>query len=105
MPVDLLKIDVKTAYMNEEVLIEFAKYANGRTAIRAYSTSGEPAFTATVNIPEAVPGEGCVFLKGWAENEGIPEALVKAGVVTLTGRKIATGMCAADEAKIIVPVK
>ncbi len=105
MPVDLLKIHVKAAYVDEDVLIEFAKYENGRTAIRALTEQGEPSFVATVNIPQATPGEGCVFLKGWAENEGIPQALVKAGLVELTGRKIATGMCAADEAKILVPVK
>ena len=105
MPVDLFKVHIKTKYMDEDVLLEFAKYENGRIAIRALTEQGEPAFVATVNIPQATPAEGCVFLKGWSENEGIPEALVKEGVVELTGRKIATGMCAADEAKILIPMK
>jgi hypothetical protein len=51
------------------------------------------------------PNEGCVFLKGWSENVGIPEALVKAGIVELTGRKVISRFCEAVEARLLVEVE
>jgi hypothetical protein len=101
MPVGMLKIMVDTKYIHEEVVLEFCQYDNKRTAIRAYALDGDPMFTATVNIPNETPAKDCVFLKGWSENEGLPEALVKAGVVKLTGRKVTTGYTEAVEAKIL----
>jgi hypothetical protein len=63
---------------------------------------GSPWFRATVNIPEAELADDHVLLKGWSENEGVPEALVKAGIVELTGRQVPTGHCFAEEAKLLV---
>jgi len=93
-------IDVKSKYINEMVELVFAHYANDSVAIKGISLDGEPMFTATVALDEK-PSEGCVFLKGWSENEGIPEALVKAGIVELTGRRVKTGYCEAVEAKLL----
>jgi len=95
-----MKVHIKTRYCNETVELFFAKYQNGSTAIQAKSLFGEPVFTATVALEE-MPPENHVFLKGWSENEGVPEALVKAGVVKLTGRKIPTGYCEAEEAELL----
>ncbi len=94
-------VKVKTKYTNEAVELQFAKYGNGSTSISATSLEGEPLFTATVALDE-MPSEGCVFLKGWSENEGVPEALVKEGIVELTGKIIPTGYCEAVEAKLLV---
>ena len=97
-----MKIHVKTKYTDEDVVLDLSrKYGNGSRAITAATLFGEPQFTATVALDE-LPAEGCVFLKGWSENEGIPEALVKAGVVELTGRTFPTGYCEAIEAKLLV---
>ena len=96
-----MKITVNAKYIKGEVELQFGKYQNGSTAIQAFSLYGEPEFKATVALDE-LPSEGCVFLKGWSENEGIPAALVKAGVVELTGRKIPTGYCEAEEAKLLI---
>lgn len=95
-----MKIFVKSKHINEEVELNFRKYGNGSPAITATSLDGEPMFTATVALDEK-PADGCVFLKGWSENEGIPEALVKAGVVELTGGGVETGYCLAIEAKLL----
>ena len=46
-----------------------------------------------------IPGN--VWLKDWSENEGVPEALVKAGLVELTGIQWATGFCEAKEARLL----
>ena len=91
---------IKSKYTNEDVILNYGKYGNGSVDIQGLSDIGEPLFTATVALDE-LPNEGCVFLKGWSENEGIPEALVQAGIVELTGRKIPTGYCEAIEAKLL----
>lgn len=83
--------------------IEFGRYGSGELSMEiidregtAYPTSipGERLTVATVSlIPygNPKPAYGCVWLKGWSENEGIPDALVAGGVVTLTGRSTSTG--------------
>ncbi len=95
-----MKIQVNTKYIKGKVELQFAKYQNGSTAIQAFSLYGEPEFTATVALDEK-PKDGYVFLKGWSENEGIPNALEKAGITQLTGRTIPTGFVEAQEAKLL----
>lgn len=96
-----MKAYIKSKYCDEEVELSFGCYGDGSTAIQGKSLLGEPIFTATVALDEK-PKEGHVFLKGWSENEGVPDALVKAGIVQLTGRKIPTGYCEALEAKLLM---
>ena len=55
-----------------------------------------------MNIPEHALKEGHVFLKGWSENEGVPEELDRLGIVELTGRKVRTGFVKAQEAKLLI---
>lgn len=95
-----MKTYIKSKYCNEEIELSFAYYGNGSRAIQGFTLQGEPQFVATVALDE-IPAKDCVFLKGWSENEGIPEALVKAGLVELTGRKIPTGYCEAEEARLL----
>lgn len=84
--------------------IKFGRYASGELAIQIMNDlDGTPEAKATVSLvpygaPE--PGEFGVWLKGWSENEGIPEALAKAGIVTLTGRKWETGYTEAQHAEL-----
>jgi len=94
-------IKINSKYTNEDVILTFGLYSNGTTAIMGKSLNHEPLFTATVALDKK-PFEGCVFLKGWSENEGVPESLVKAGVVELTGRTIDCGYCKAQEAKLLI---
>ncbi len=96
-----MKIEVHTPFCNEEVELSFAKYGDGSVAIQATSLDFEPMFTATVCLEEPAK-KGHVFLKGWSENEGVPEALVKAGIVELTGHTVPTGYCEAIEAKLLI---
>ena len=85
-------ININAKYVKGETQLHFMKYANGSIAIQGLSLYGEPMFIATVALDE-LPPKGHVFLKGWSENEGIPESLENAGIVKLTGRKIPTGYC------------
>lgn len=96
-----MKVHIKAKYCDEEVELVFGKYGDGSVAIQGTSLIGEPIFTATVALDEK-PAEGCVFLKDWSENQGISEALVKAGIVEMTGRKVPAGFCEALEAKLLV---
>ena len=95
-----MKVKIKSKYTDEMTNLSFSFYENGSTVITGTSLQGEPLFTATVALNE-VPSPGFVFLKGWSENEGIPEALVSAGIVKLTGKTIPTGYCKAQEAQLL----
>ena len=54
-----------------------------RLAAWVEDANGEREYTATVNTDGTPPGDGFVFLKGWSENDGVPEALERAGAVEL----------------------
>lgn len=82
--------------------LRFARYGNGEIAIRIVNEDEEPEAMVTValeNAPDAVTRKG-VWLKGWSENEGFPEALEKAGICKLTGETFPTGYCEAEFAEL-----
>lgn len=60
----------------------------------------EPYGTVSVNLPEP-PAGGCIWVKTWAENEGLLEQLVNLGLLELTGREQYSGWVNAPEAKLI----
>lgn len=67
---------------NNDCELVFDEYYNGRTRIRLVDASdGEDVATATVNLPDLEIPAGFVAVKDYSENEGMLEALVKAGVV------------------------
>lgn len=95
-------VQIDSKYVSEQALLAFLKYKDDSVAIVGYSwKTGEPLFTASVWLPDP-PAEGCVWLKGWEENEGIPQALVERGIVRLTGQTCNTGFCEAIEARLLV---
>ena len=83
-----------------------AFYSDGSTALIIQSERGKEA-TATVCLaPEGpTPENGFVWLKGWSENEGIPEALEKAGIVKRTGDVFPTGFVFAELAELLSEVE
>lgn len=81
-------IRVKTPYIDAVLTLDPHHYHNGIPALQLWGQdedgNPEPYATASVNPPVADPSivkPGHIFLKGWSENEGIPEALISAGVV------------------------
>ena len=77
-----------------EILI--GRYANNATALRIIAAEternqllgvfpGEPIAVTTVNANDCKLGKNEVLIKDWSENEGMADALAKAGVVELTG--------------------
>lgn len=92
------QLKVGPAKFSRAGYVKFTRYPfNGETAIRIFSEDGEPEATATVALEHApnASGRNGVWLKGWSENEGIPAALERAGIVKLTGETHPTGFCEA----------
>lgn len=77
-------------------------YPNGALALVGQGGQ-ETQFVATVNLapygsrPLDVHE---VWMKGWGENEGVPEALARAGVITLTGETMPAGHAIAQLAHL-----
>lgn len=84
--------------------LQVGYYAGGGVALSVYSGQGKE-YTATVNLVDHPLPEGEVWLKGWPENEGVPEALEAAGVVELTGRRQITGHAEAQHALLLIDVE
>lgn len=66
--------------------------SNGEFALMAYSDGDygvEPLTDVSINLEGLgyKPSSGAFFVKNWGENEGLAEALVKANVIELTGRR------------------
>lgn len=102
-PVEPTKIAVeKTSYFPMKSVLRFGKHADGNVAIQGYDPkTGNKTFLATLSMGEPAL-EGYVWLKGWDENEGVIDALVKAGVVSITGKAVICGKFAAIEARLLV---
>lgn len=73
----------RTKYIDEPAILKQAHYGDGSIALLAFSELGEPLFKLTVCLQEygQKPRDGHVFIKVYAENEGVLEALQAAGVV------------------------
>jgi hypothetical protein len=86
--------------------VEIGKYLADDSIALRITDNGMPVATATVCLVKSgVPVEaGKVWLKGWGENEGIPEALEKAGIVKLTGKAFTVGYGKALEADLLVNI-
>lgn len=99
----VIRIDNK--YYKGMGVVVWRAYSNKRIAILLESLMGEPLFTATVNIPEAILGKDEVLIKNWSENEGVLATLVNAGVVEGTGKKVPTGFVKANVCRLLVQPK
>lgn len=80
-----------------------SKYEYGGTALMAINpNSGGREFVASVFMEGLVPeDENTIWLKGWSENEGIPEELEGHGVIEFTGKTAQAGFATAHEAVIL----
>lgn len=77
------------------------KYAqSGQIAICLVEEDGCPLATATCSIKGAELEWGEVIIKDWSENNGMVDALVKAGVVEPSHRQIQTGFVQAKVCRL-----
>lgn len=83
--------------------VVFGKYSNNMPSISLFDVEdGSPVCVATVNLPEINVQEGHTLIKNYSENNGVLEALVKAGIVEDTGRVFPAGHVEANLVKIII---
>ena len=74
-----------------QLSLQFAKYANGQTAIKLWDmTDGFPFATATIAVDDQLL-EDEVAIKNYSENEGILFSLIEAGVVDYPHEFIQSG--------------
>lgn len=80
--------------------LQLGKYSNDRLAIELVSAEEniekglflhEPIATSTVNLPHVDLGEDEIIIKDYSENEGMTEALEKAGYVSPVIKTVQTG--------------
>ena len=69
---------MKMRFKKWDCVISVGKYENGNTAIQLFD--GEPIAIATVNLGEKLPKD-LAYIKDYSENQGMLDALLKAGVV------------------------
>ena len=92
---------MKTTFRNFGVCqIHFARYINGRTAIRLTGAEGFPIATATVNAPNVPLQKDEVIIKDYSENEGIFMGLIQDNVIEDTGRRVPLGYAEGRIAKL-----
>lgn len=78
-----------TRYATHGGWAEFGRYASGEIAIIIKGDDGEALVKASVSlVPYGAedPGEFGLWIKDWSENEGVADALVRSGIVQLTGK-------------------
>lgn len=86
-----MKLNVKTAYINETCILRAYKYMNDRVALQLISLKGEPVARITVNVEDAKLNDDDVCIKDYSENAGMLDAMINAGVVAPPHREIAQG--------------
>ena len=105
MRISTNKTFLDTRYGGQEVRVILAQYAGGEQALLLEDAeTGEPWATVSVNLKQAPP-KGCVWVKGWSENEGLFDLLVRnmvldekveaeasSGFVVVTAHRIVSGL-------------
>jgi hypothetical protein len=84
----------------EDVHLHAAEYADGSVALTLSDVNG-PLATATVRLVHESPAPGCVWIKDYAECEGMLASLTEAGVVSPTGRYAQAGFTHVPEARLL----
>jgi hypothetical protein len=74
---------------------------NGVMAVVASNLDGQRYAVVSVNMEQADPEPGCFWLKDWSENQELAAALLRQGVIELTGRICITGFVQAKEARFV----
>ena len=84
---------IKTMYYTGKVKIIKMKYAEDNSiALQLVDAEdGEPVARATVCLRHSALAPNEVLLRGWSENEGLPEELERLGIVGPVKRFIPTG--------------
>lgn len=79
----MIRVHIKSKFINEGGVVGRSRYADGSPVLLFSPDSGEPAWALSTNLAGhgIVTPENHAYIKGYAEHEGLCEALVKLGVV------------------------
>lgn len=91
----------KTPFLSEGLyeLDKAGHYSDGSWCLRLYQ-NGLPALTVTVAVENSGITDGHILIKNWSENEGVREALLKAGVIENVAVLVPTGFVHAHLCKL-----
>lgn len=89
-----------------DCVIQLARYPDTErlALILLDKETGEDMTVATVNMPGIFLRSEEVMIKDWSENEGVLEALQKAGVVEPTGLTYPSGFVEVPKCLVTVPI-
>ncbi|WP_321416774.1 hypothetical protein [uncultured Methanomethylovorans sp.] len=94
---------IKVQFGECDCIAEKLKYNNGRIAIQLIDDcDGAPVATATINIPAESLAKDEAIIKDYAENEGMVQALMDAGIITKFVRQARSGYITAPIYKVNV---
>ena len=96
-----------TKYCNDYGVVALGHYGDNSLAIRLMTVYGQPLATPTVNLQQhgEKPADGNVFIRDYAENEGMYECLKQLGIVGESIREITFGFGKARECPFILPLE
>jgi hypothetical protein len=66
--------------LHQVVQARFDRYRNGQIALQLVTEQDEPWLTASCAIDAPIPA-GCIAVKDWSENEGVPSLLARCGII------------------------
>jgi hypothetical protein len=70
-------------FLKWDCILSFAKYPNGRTAIRLIDKhDGSPIAMATLNMPEIALADNEILVKDYSENRGMAQAFIDYGIAS-----------------------
>ena len=73
---------VKLNYGEVTGPLRFIQYVDGSPGLMILTDEGPEVLSINLAQYGLVPGEGYVYVKDYSEHEGLPNALVRAGVAT-----------------------
>lgn len=85
----------------ENCSVSLLKYRNGHPAIKI-NQGFHPIMTASVCLIDTPLPEGHIFIKNWAENEGILEELIRLKIIKDTGKTSPCGFVEANLCKLLI---
>jgi hypothetical protein len=94
---------MKVRFQGWDCELRFQAYGNGRQGIVLVDArDGQDVAVATVNVPGALLGEKQVLIKDYSENEGMLQALERAGIVKATGQTVRSGFATIPVCDLLV---
>jgi hypothetical protein len=78
---------INAVFLKGEGILERTTYPNGSPAVVFHHGGYEhEALSVNLGAYGLVPPQGCIYVRDGSEHEGVPEAVVEAGIGTIVGK-------------------